>query len=128
MQKSKMDNEKIKQIYSRIIGIESYLEKEHPHNVRKEVADNYSKLLIYLEGLTKNDLDDFKIPPNAYYVETNEYCYMDLFLPKLTEFRHFLEASYPFVKQGNLPSEVRVYLSIRDGLLNFIKRQVEKRI
>jgi len=128
MQKSKVDKGKIKQIYSRIVGIESYLQKEHPNNVRREVADNYSKLVIELEGLTKNDLADFKIPPNAYYVETNEYCYMDLFLPRLTEFRHFLEASFPFIKQGNLPGEVRVYLSIREGIANFVKRQVEKRI
>ncbi|MBI2621066.1 MAG: hypothetical protein HYW63_00275 [Candidatus Levybacteria bacterium] len=128
MKNSKIDKDRIKQIYSRIVGIESYLQKEHPHNVRREIADNYSKLVNKLEELTNDNLEDFKIPPNAFYVDTNDYCYMDLFLPRLTEFRHFLEASFSFVKQSDLPGEVRIYLSIRQGIMNFIKKQVEKRL
>lgn len=53
---------------------------------------------------------------------------MDLFLPRLIEFRHYLEAYFPFVKHDNLPGEVRVYLSVRQGIINFIKKQVEKRV
>lgn len=128
MRDQKIEKDKIRQIYRRIIGIESYLQKEYPRNVRREIAGNYSKLVEELGRLTDEDLEDFKISLNAYYTDTNDYCYMDLFLPKLIEFRLYLEARFPFVTHGNLPGEVRVYLSVRQGMINFIKKQVEKRV
>lgn len=97
MEGQKIEKDKIRQIYRRTVGIESYLQKAYPNNVRGEVADNYSKLVDELGLQIYDVLEDLKIPLNAYYIDTNDYCYMDLFLPRLIEFRNYLEARFPLL-------------------------------
>lgn len=126
MPNQEINKNTIHQIYRRLIAIELYLNKEYPHNVRKETADNYTKLLTKLKELIADDVEDFELPTNAFYNDTNNYCYLDLFLPKVIELKHFLEARFPFIKHGQLPIEVKLYLSVRDGLVDFLKSRLKK--
>ena len=126
MAEQKLDRDKIRQVYSRVVAIEIYLNKEYPHNVRKEVANSYTNLLEELGVLADEDFKDFKIPTNAFFVEGNEYCYLDLFLPKVIELKHFMETKFSFLKHDKLSLEIRIYLAIREAIVNFLKTKISK--
>ena len=126
MTMQKLDRDKIRQIYSRVVAIETYLNKEYPHNVRREVANSYINLLEQLGVLTDEDFKDFKIPTNAFFVDGNAYCFLDLFLPKVIELKHFMETKFSFLKQDKLSLEIRIYLAIREAIINFLKTKISK--
>jgi len=115
MYKKVIDKGKIEELYSRLIGISEYLNRLGA-NPRKEVADNYMKIVNQLSKFLNEDLEDFKLPQNALFASlagTDWYCAIDLLQPKITELIHFLKVRYPFLNKESLPLDVRAYMFIR---------------
>ncbi len=62
MQNAKIDKNKIKELYNRLLGIIKYLDEVKPHNPRKEVENNYTKILDQLSPILGEKLEDFRLP------------------------------------------------------------------
>lgn len=123
MQNSKIDKNKIKELHNRLLGITKYLDEVKPHNPRKEVADNYNKILEQLSYVLEEELEDFKLPQTAFFSSMSGdswYCYMDILQPKIFELIYLLESRYNFLSKGRESLDVQIYLFVRSKIGSFL--------
>jgi uncharacterized protein (TIGR02391 family) len=86
-----MDTEKLRKIYGRLVGLRNSLPPS-PTNFRKEIGEDFDRIVDEISKLVNEDLGNHKIPSSAYW--GREYCDGGIGRSKVEQFVSYLEFGY----------------------------------